>query len=148
MPTWTHHSSSDIDAAVIPIKINQDQFDVDWVPVELFPTDVEMAAQAIGDPVMSAGLLPGLAGNTRNHPIFKFGQISNIPTEDIETRCAQQTPAFNVKVWLIAANLVPGNSGSPVSRSTRRWWGLDKVGPAPCCLVSNPSLFSVRMLQA
>jgi hypothetical protein len=114
MPTWSHHQGNDIDAAVMPISINQDQFDTQWIPVELFPTDTEISAQSIGDPIMSAGLLPGLAGNTRNHPIFKFGQISNIPTEDIETRCAQQTPTFQVKVWLIAANLVPGNSGSPI----------------------------------
>jgi hypothetical protein len=63
---------------------------------------------------MSAGLMPGLTGTKRNLPMFKFGQISNIPQEDIETGCAPMRPTFLVKVWVIAANLVPGNSGSPI----------------------------------
>jgi hypothetical protein len=134
MPTWSHHPSNDIDAAVIPIAIDQNQFDVQYIPVELFPTDAEISAQSVGDPIMSAGLLPGLTGNTRNHPIFKFGQISNIPTEDIETRCAQQAPPFQVKVWLIAANLVPGNSGSPIFHVPLGGGGVTLGGTRPMIL--------------
>jgi len=134
MPTWRHHTSNDIDAAVMQIAINQDQFDIELIPVELSPTDVEIAAQSIGDPVMSAGLLPGLAGNTRNQPIFKFVQISNIPSEDIETHCAQQLPSFPVKVWLIAANLVPGNSGSPIFHVPLGGSGVSFGGTRPMLL--------------
>jgi hypothetical protein len=113
-PTWVHHTETDIDAAVVPFPKNVDQFDFILIPVELFPTEAELASQSIGDSVMSAGLMPALPGIKRNYPIFKFGQISNIPSEDIETRCSPQLPTFFVKVWLIAANLIPGNSGSPI----------------------------------
>jgi hypothetical protein len=58
--------------------------------------------------------MPSLPGKSRNYPIFKFGQISNIAAEDVETHCAPASPAFSASIWLIAANLVPGNSGSPI----------------------------------
>jgi hypothetical protein len=113
-PTWKHHKYDDIDAVVVPVNINENAFDIAAVPVEFFPTEQEIKYESIGDPVMSAGLLPSLTGKSRNYPIFKFGQISNIPSEDVETHCGQNGPAFLVKVWLIAANLVSGNSGSPI----------------------------------
>jgi hypothetical protein len=114
-PAWIRHSEDDIDAAVVPLPKDLGQaFDLILIPVEFFPTDAELASQSIGDPVMSAGLMPALPGIKRNYPIFKFGQISNIPSEDVETRCTPQQPTFFVKVWLIAANLIPGNSGSPI----------------------------------
>jgi hypothetical protein len=114
-PTWVHPAEDDVDAAVLPVSPDLHQkFDVVTIPVDLFPTDAELAAQSIGDPIMSAGLLPALPGIKRNYPVFKFGQISNIPAEDIETRCAPQQQTFFVRVWLIAANLIPGNSGSPI----------------------------------
>ena len=114
--TWRHHSDEHVDAAVIPFKANYESLDAAAISVGLFPTEQETASEGIGDPVMSAGLLPfkELTGLSRNYPIFKFGQISSIPSEEIETRCAPNLPAFSVKVWLIAANLVPGNSGSPI----------------------------------
>jgi hypothetical protein len=112
MPTWVHHTDDEADAAIAPFPIIDD-IDVAEIPVALFPTPEETAALSIGDPVMSAGLLPGLAGNARNYPIFKFGYISNVPSESIKTHCVAQAE-FDVKVWLIAANLVPGNSGSPI----------------------------------
>jgi hypothetical protein len=113
-PTWVHHTDDEVDAAVVPFTVNDQLVDAVSIPIELFPTDPELARQSIGDPVMSAGLLPGLPGNARNYPIFKFGQISNIPSEGVATSCGPQHPSFLVKVWLIAANLVPGNSGSPI----------------------------------
>jgi hypothetical protein len=111
---WFHHSDNEVDAAISPIAIDTELVDVVSIPVEFFPTDEEISRQSIGDPVLSAGLLPNLPGNARNYPIFKFGQISNIPTESIATNCGPMRPSFLVKVWLIAANLVSGNSGSPI----------------------------------
>lgn len=113
-PLWHHHKDNDIDAAVVSIKIDDGLFDMSAVPVWMFPTEEEIASESIGDPIISAGLMPGLAGHSRNYPIFKFGQISNIFSEDIETHCTPASPGFLVKVWLVAANLIPGNSGSPI----------------------------------
>ena len=134
IPTWLHHTDSEIDAAVAPIVIDEAVVDVAAIPVEFFPTDAEIAKQSIGDPVMSAGLLPLLPGNARNYPIFKFGQISNIPSESIETRCFPQGPAFLVKVWLIAANLVQGNSGSPIFHVPLGGSGVSIGGTRPMLL--------------
>jgi hypothetical protein len=134
MPIWWHSVNDAVDVAVARFPIDQEHFDVDLIPVEMFPTDAETSAQSIGDPVMSAGLLPLFTGSTRNHPIFKFGQISNIPTENIETRCVQQMPPFKVKVWLIAANLVPGNSGSPIFHVPLGGGGVSLGGTRPMLL--------------
>ena len=81
-----------------------------------------------------AGLLPGLQGNSRNYPIFKFGQISSIPSEDVETHCGTGKPGFFVKVWLLAANLVPGNSGSPIFHVPLGGNGLSFGGTRPMLL--------------
>jgi hypothetical protein len=83
---------------------------------------------------MSAGLLPALPGIKRNYPVFKFGQISNIPAVDIETRCAPQQPTFFVRVWLIAANLIPGNSGSPIFHVPLGGSGISIGGTRPMLL--------------
>jgi hypothetical protein len=115
-PRWFRPHDDDVDAAIISLSAPSvyEPFDTGAVLISDFPTDVEIASQSIGDAVISAGLLPGLAGKSRNYPIFKFGQISNIPSEDVETGCGNGSPRFPVKVWLIAANLVQGNSGSPI----------------------------------
>jgi hypothetical protein len=142
MPTWSHHTDDEVDAAVAAISVNEQFVDVVSIPVELFPTDAELAMQTIGDPVMSAGLLPGLPGNARNYPIFKFGQISNIPSESIATSCGPQRPSFLVKVWLIAANLVPGNSGSPIFHVPLGGSGVVIGGTRPMLLgVQSMSFF-------
>jgi hypothetical protein len=133
-PTWRHHDDGHVDAAVIPLKDQFETFDTAAIPVALFPTEEETSLQSIGDPVMSAGLMPGLTGNTRNYPIFKFGQISNIPPEDIETRCSPSLPPSSVRVWLIAANLVPGNSGSPIFHVPLGGSGVSFGGTRPMLL--------------
>jgi hypothetical protein len=131
---WDHAADDHIDAAVLPITIDISPFDVESIPISLFPTPQELASQSIGDPIMSAGLMPGLTGTKRNLPIFKFGQISNIPQEDTETACSSTRPPFLVKVWLIAANLVPGNSGSPMFHVPLGGSGVSFGGTRPMLL--------------
>ena len=68
-----------------------------------------------GSQIMSAGLFPGMSGNVRNYPIFKFGYISSRPNEEITLM--KECPygiAREETAWMIAASLVPGNSGSPI----------------------------------
>ena len=115
-PTWAHSTKEDVDAAVLPLHETElsKNFDFTLLPPEMFASDAELATLGIGDPVASAGLMVGMPGVRRNYPIFKFGQISNIPQEDVETHCSTHPSAFLEKVWLIAANLIAGNSGSPI----------------------------------
>jgi hypothetical protein len=63
---------------------------------------------------MSAGLLLGVSGTKRNYPIFKFGHVSSKPLEKISMVCCPNCPAKPQTEWMIAASLVPGNSGSPI----------------------------------
>ena len=82
------------------------------LPAWRLPTDEELSKISIGDDIVSAGMLLELRNTQKNYPVFKFGKISNILKEDIQTGCGG--PQFPVRAWLIAANLVPGNSGSPI----------------------------------
>ena len=68
----------------------------------------------IGDSIVSAGLLPGRCGEKRNYPFFKFGEISNIPDEPTWIGCGGRVELRLERVWFLAANLVAGNSGSPI----------------------------------
>lgn len=90
----------------------------DFVPMQvaIFASDEEIGKLKIGDSIASAGLVPfssdnkiyPLSGEKRNYPFFKFGEISNIPDEPVKIGCR----LFHV--WFIAANLIAGNSGSPI----------------------------------
>jgi hypothetical protein len=115
-PTWFKHTRDDIDAAVLLFPATDEDLrkgDFRALPVWRLPTDEELSKLSIGDDIVSAGMLLELRGMQRNYPVFKFGKISNIPGEDIQTSCAG-APPIAIKAWLIAANLIPGNSGSPI----------------------------------
>jgi hypothetical protein len=112
---WLGSSNNEVDVAVLPMDhIDTSQFDLASIKLSEFPTDAEQKALDIGDQIVSAGLLPDLPGVMRNYPIFKFGRISSIPAEPIETQCNARSPKLFLSLWLVAANLVPGNSGAPI----------------------------------
>lgn len=107
-----------VDAAVVDFgAMKYSQNDYDFVPMELavFASADEIAKLGIGDSIASAGLIPGRSGEKRNYPFFKFGNISSKPDEAVWANCDEKMPALRrERVWFIAANLVGGNSGSPV----------------------------------
>lgn len=117
-PGWVGSKDDQVDAAVMVVvdpKIAT-EYDVAAARISDFPTDEELKRFKTGDAIVSAGLLEGATtGKKRNYPIFKFGNVSSIPDEPIEVPCKSAGAApVDVKVWLIAASLVPGNSGSPI----------------------------------
>jgi hypothetical protein len=117
--TFATDPDDSVDAAVIPVNARTvaAEYEIDGVPISLFPTDEEaetLKKSGIGEEILSAGLLPTFPGVRRNYPFFKFGNISNIPDERIEVPCAPGEPPRLLRLWFIAANLVPGNSGSPI----------------------------------
>lgn len=113
--SWWHSSNDEADVAVVPMdRIDTSQFDLASIKIFEFPTDAEAKTLNIGDQIVSAGLLPDLPGVMRNYPIFKFGRISSIPDEPIETQCNARSPKLFLNLWLIAVNLVSGNSGAPI----------------------------------
>jgi hypothetical protein len=95
----------------------QKSYDFRPMLINTFADEKEIGELKIGDSIASAGLVPytsdnrnyePLSGEKRNYPFFKFGEISNKPDEPIKINCRL------VRVWFVAANLVGGNSGSPI----------------------------------
>jgi hypothetical protein len=112
---WFKHERDDLDAAVIqfPVTVADiETLDIRFVPLWRLPTKEELGKISIGDDVVSAGMLVDLRRTAKNYPVLKFGKVSNILGEDIQTSCGGLP--VNIEAWLIAANLVPGNSGSPI----------------------------------
>ena len=79
-----------------------------------FPKPNELQSLETGSQIMSAGLFPGASGKKRNYPIFKFGYISSRPDEKISSQVCPNGRQMDLTQWMIAASLVPGNSGSPI----------------------------------
>lgn len=116
-PLWTHPSDNEADAAVLVVPTPDTLLKgvgATILPVSDLPTDQEANSLGIGDQIVSAGLVPGLQGARRNQPFFKFGYISTKSDETVEVSCAANHPPNSIKGWFVAANLVNGNSGSPV----------------------------------
>jgi hypothetical protein len=107
-----------VDAAVVrldPQPFDSGKYTSLFLPIGLFATPDEVKAIGIGEPVASAGLVPGKSGEKRNYPFFKFGQVSNILEEPVWIGCEPGMPELRLsRAWFIAINLVPGTSGSPI----------------------------------
>jgi len=113
-PIWFKHPNDQIDAAVILLGPSAlSAYETAGVFLPEFPTPDEQRSIRIGDQLLSAGLIPGRSGQRRNYPFFKFGAISSMPDEPVDIDC-QPGSTRSLKVWFVAANLVPGNSGSPI----------------------------------
>ena len=128
-PTYvTGGERDDVAVLRLPASLPVDTYDLKWTAISMFATQAEAKRLAISDGVVSAGLLPDFPGVRRNYPLFKFGQISNIPREPIAIPCRDRAGALmldakgttlqrEADVWLLAIALVGGSSGSPVFSS-------------------------------
>jgi hypothetical protein len=114
-----------VDAAVtgLPLSLSQENFEFDSISSDLFATTEETKQLGTGIEIVSAGMLPAFPGVHRNYPIFKFGHISAKPDERTRISCAPSEPPMLLRVWFIAANLVAGNSGSPIFSMPRMFTG-------------------------
>jgi hypothetical protein len=113
--SWIVHDDAQVDVAITILNPKSfESYDTGAIPLSAFATAEELRGLAVGNFVVSAGLIPGASGKNRNYPIFKFGYVSSIPDEPIDASCASGGQTQPRKVWLVAANLVPGNSGSPI----------------------------------
>jgi hypothetical protein len=90
--------------------------DTENAPISIteLPNPEELKKVNSGAQIASAGLLLGASGSRRNYPIFKFGFVSSVPEEKISVACCPGCTANLQTEWMIAASLVPGNSGSPI----------------------------------
>jgi hypothetical protein len=111
---------SSVDAAVLtlPNSITKEveKSDVGSIDIVNFATRDEARALTSGAEIVSAGLLPDFPGVRRNYPIMKFGHVSTKPQERVRVHCGFGGALLShpLHFWFIAANLVGGNSGSPI----------------------------------
>jgi hypothetical protein len=114
--TWIVPEDSSVDIAYTLLDVGRvSTLDVEnsFIRLSELPSASEAKSVGIGATIMSAGLLENASGTKRNYPIFKFGNISSIPDEKISVPGCNNTIKFLTE-WMVAASLVPGNSGSPV----------------------------------
>jgi hypothetical protein len=114
---WQFPDEETADAAAIGLNgtlILEMKGDLETISIRDFPTEAELKNVKISDEVISPGLVVGASGAKRLYPIFKFGYVSSIPTETISARCCPDCGERAYTEWMIAANLVPGNSGAPI----------------------------------
>ena len=114
--TWVKSDNESVDVAVLqaPKELLSGKYNVRFVNFRNFGSTEEIAKLGIGSQVASTGLVPGVEGRKRNHPIFKFGKIANIPDEMPTIPCEGNSQLRPFHIWWIAISLVPGNSGSPI----------------------------------
>jgi hypothetical protein len=122
--TWLKSNDDTIDVAVMkgPPELLSGDYDVIFMNFRNFGKPEEIAKLGVGSQIASAGLVPGLEGKKRNYPVFKFGKIASIPEEMPLVPCRKESQPREFRVWWLAVNLVPGNSGSPT----------------PCCTDQQP----------
>lgn len=114
--TWLRSDNDNVDVAVLnaPPDLLSGKYDTRFINFRNFGKPEEIAKLGIGSQIASTGLAPGVEGKKRNYPIFKFGKIASIPDEMAFLQCKVDSEPRGLYVWWIAANLVPGNSGSPI----------------------------------
>lgn len=113
---WFYPDDDSVDIAFTPLdgkKLDSMSTENAGLLISQLPSVSEAKAVEIGSSIVSAGLLPQVPGAKRNYPIFKFGNVSSIPQEEIPVPGCAGTSRLMTE-WLIAVSLVGGNSGSPI----------------------------------
>ena len=106
---WTHPTESTVDVAVFPWAPSRELYEYKSIPQSMLLTDAIIQSKSIGtgDEVFMTGLFIHLAGNARNLPIVRMGNIAMMPQETVPTRFG------DIDAYLIEARSIGGLSGSP-----------------------------------
>jgi hypothetical protein len=110
-PVWfLHPSDENTDVAVIQVGLKVAEVDISPIQIDSFalPDRLQEMNIGIGDEVHSIGLFSASPGQDSNTPIVRFGNISMMPNEPI------QTDLGFTEMYLVEARSIGGMSGSPV----------------------------------
>jgi hypothetical protein len=110
---WMFHPEpGSTDVAVAPANLDRSIFQFTHTPIDVAATDEILNEQKIGvgDEIFICGLFRHHAGNRRNIPIIRTGNIAAMPEEPVWTKYCG-----NMEAFLIEARSIGGLSGSPVS---------------------------------
>jgi hypothetical protein len=110
---WFHPdiATEATDVAVAPIAANWEVIDHDPIPLperEATPIGSEQQAIGLGDETFAIGLFQNHAGQERNIPIVRIGNIAACPEELVSTRYG------NIRAYLVEMRSIGGASGSPI----------------------------------
>ncbi|MCH8840451.1 MAG: hypothetical protein IH831_07185 [Planctomycetes bacterium] len=107
---WIRHPDSAVDVVVAPLPSHQD-FDILFYPKDDFATEEVLLKNAIGigDDLFVVGLFKMHAGESKNIPIVRAGNIAAMPEEPIRT-----TEYGMMEAYLVESRSIGGLSGSPV----------------------------------
>jgi hypothetical protein len=139
---WIYPDDDSVDIAFTPVngQVFESLKADNKFLVRQLPTTEELKTINTGAQITSAGLLLGASGEKRNYPIFKFGYVSSIPAETVPIRgCGSFIR--QASEWMIAASLVPGNSGSPIFFVPTGFPGLQIGNQQPFLLGVQSSAF-------
>jgi hypothetical protein len=110
-PVWyLHPTDKNADVAVIQVALHPGLMDAALVSMDSFglPVRLQELNIGIGDEVHSIGLFSPFPGNDKNIPIVRFGNVSMMPAETIQTELG------HTEMYLVEARSIGGLSGSPV----------------------------------
>lgn len=112
--SWWCHPTTDV--AVAPLAIPLEEFDLRFLPLELFADDAWLKDNqvGIGDHVVAAGLFTQFIGSSKDAPIARFGRIALTPDEPIRVPGDCRLPAMEFRAILAELGSWGGQSGSPV----------------------------------
>lgn len=111
---WVSNPFTDV--AVVAIGQHNVSLDFKFLPISMLADDDYVVKHEIGagDDVFFVGLFSEYAGQQRNQPIIRFGNISLMPNEKIPLRLDPSSDITTpVDAYLVEARSWGGHSGSP-----------------------------------
>lgn len=137
---WIGHPDSLTDIAAINVKyfkrMGDTKAEIIGVPYELFAKADELIE---GDDIFILGYPLGIRTTNKAYPILRSGVLSLKPTEDFLVLPNNKIIGRNI--YLVDANIMGGNSGSPVFLKP----GIDRpfIKPGDIRKVTQPKLIGI-----
>jgi hypothetical protein len=111
---WFYHPTEPnaVDVAVVPFATARlDEYDIEWVPEEMFatPDRIKQFGLGLGDELVAIGLFTGFHGNSVVTPIVRTGNLAMMPTDRVPVKNFDP-----MQVYLAEGRSIGGLSGSPI----------------------------------
>ena len=107
------------DLALIPLSREEvpdlDDFKLSSIAIDALPTQSELSRLHEAQEIVTVGVAPPKLFGLMDLPISESGMIASLSEgAHVPVRCALDSPAKSVRIWLIHANVEGGLSGAPV----------------------------------
>lgn len=111
---WFYHPTEkdSVDVAVLPFgSVRFQDYDIDWIPEDIFATDKRISDFVIGlgDEIIIIGLFTRFFGSTQLTPLVRTGNIAMMPKDRLPIKDFGEMEAY-----LAEGRSIGGLSGSPV----------------------------------